>query len=73
MTYSIPTLLEGKYYRSDSRGLEGIIQYASKRDDLWRSLGENEEGYTVQVRPTYFAGSPLVEDFYATVFVKVGE
>lgn len=69
--YSIEDLLIGKYYRSNSRGLEGIIKYAEKRDNVW--AGSGREAYLVTVRPEYFAGSPVLDDFYATVTVQVEE
>jgi hypothetical protein len=71
-TYSIETLLEGKYYRSVNRkGLDGIIQDAEKRSDVW--YGENCEAYVVRVRPTYDGKGIFRNDFYATIAVKVGE
>jgi len=70
-TYSIESLLEGTYYRSRSRkGLDGIIQYAEKRSDVWY---DNAEAYVVKVRPTYDGKGIFRNDFYATVVVKVGE
>jgi hypothetical protein len=70
--YDIPTLLEGKYYRSLGRHIDGIIQYAEKRDGIY--YGENYEAYLVTVRPTYKGFPDLPKpDFYATVAVKVGE
>jgi hypothetical protein len=70
-TYSIETLLEGKYYRSYNRkGLDGIIQYAEKRSDVWY---ENAEAYLVKVRPTYDGKGIFRNDFYATIAVKTGE
>ena len=72
LTYSIDSLLEGKYYRSNSRrGLDGIIQHAEKRDGVW--YGENTEAYLVRVRPTYKGDGIFRNDFYATIAVKVGE
>jgi hypothetical protein len=68
LKYNIETLLEGKYYRSRSRNLEGIIQHAEKREGIW--YGENLEAYVVQVRPTY-NGKILEKDFWATVCVSV--
>jgi hypothetical protein len=69
--YSIETLLEGKFYRSNSRrGLEGIIQDAEKRSDVYY---DNAEGYLVRVRPTYDGKGIFRNDFYATIAVKVGE
>jgi hypothetical protein len=68
--YNISTLLEGKFYRSRSRNLEGIIQYAEKRDGVYF---DNAEAYLITVRPTYEMGKLFRGDFYATVAVKVGE
>jgi hypothetical protein len=71
-TYSVETLLEGKYYRSNSRyNLDGIIQEAEKRGGVW--YGENMEAYLVRVRPTYMGEGFPKPDFYATIAVKVGE
>jgi hypothetical protein len=70
-TYSIETLLEGKVYRSLSRKIEGIIQDAEKRSEVW--YGENFEAYLVRVRPTYDGKGIFRNDFYATIAVKVGE
>ena len=70
-TYSIETLLEGKYYRSHNRtGLDGIIQDAEKRSDVYY---DNAEAYLVRVRPTYNGEGIFRNDFYATIAVKVGE
>ena len=69
--YNIPTLLEGKYYRSvNRRGLDGIIQYAEKRSDVWY---DGAEAYLIKVRPTYDGKGIFRNDFYATVAVKVGD
>lgn len=68
LKYNIETLLEGKYYHSRSRRLEGIIQYAEKREGIW--YGEGLEAYVIQVRPTYSSESPLSKDFWATVCVS---
>ena len=69
--YNIPTLLEGKYYRSVSRrGLDGIIQEAEKRDNVYF---DNAEAYLVRVRPTYDGKGIFRNDFYATIAVQVGE
>jgi len=69
--YSIENLLEGKYYRSVNRkGLDGIIQYAEKREGLYY---DNAEAYLVKVRPTYDGKGIFRNDFYATVVVKVGD
>ena len=73
--YSIETLLEGKLYRSNSRKIEGIIQDAEKRSDVYY---ENAEAYLVRVRPQFSSTSGLTsfsygKDFYATIAVKVGE
>jgi len=69
LKYNISSLLEGKFYHSRSRNLEGIIQYAKKREGIW--YGEGLEAYVVQVRPTYASGSFLKPDFWATVCVSV--
>jgi hypothetical protein len=70
--YNISDLLEGKYYRSNSRrGLDGIIQYAEKRSEVW--YGNDCEAYLVKVRPTYKGDGVFRNDFYATIAVKVGE
>jgi hypothetical protein len=69
--YNIETLLEGKYYRSNKRrGLDGIIQDAEKRSDVYY---DNAEAYLVRVRPTYDGKGIFRNDFYATIAVKVGE
>jgi hypothetical protein len=73
--YSIETLLEGKFYRSNSRRIEGIIQDAEKRSDVYY---DNAEAYLVRVRPQFSSTSGLTsfsygKDFYATIAVKVGE
>ena len=76
-TYNIETLLEGKFYRSNSRrGLEGIIQEAEIANELW--YGENLTAFRVRVRPQFSSTSGLTsftygKDFWATVAVKVGE
>ena len=71
--YSIVDLLEGKYYRSLSRHIDGLITYAEKREGVW--YGEGYEAYLVTVRPQFQLGkvSTYGKDFYATVAVKVGE
>lgn len=63
---NIETLLEGKYYRSNSRGIDWIIQEANHAPELWY---ENAEAYKVRVRPTY-NGVTLEKDFWATVCVS---
>ena len=68
----ISEALEGKYYRSRSRvGLDGIIQYAEKRNDVW--TGDNEYAYAVKVRPTYDGKGIFRNDFWATVYVGIDE
>ena len=63
--------LEGKYYRSKSRHIEGIIQYAEKRDNV--STPEGVYAYAIQVRP-YWNGQGFPKpDFYSTLYVKVDE
>lgn len=69
--YNIADLLEGKYYRSLGRHIDGIIQYAEKRDGVW--YGENYEAYLVKVRPTYDGKGIFRNDFYATVAVRVSD
>lgn len=70
--YSIVDLLEGKYYRSHSRYIDGLITYAKKRENVY--YGEGFEAYLVTVRPTYKGFPDLPKpDFYATIAVKVGE
>jgi hypothetical protein len=67
--YNIPTLLEGKYYRSLSRHIDGIIQYAEKRENVW--YGQGFDAYLVKVRPTYKGDGIFRNDFYATVCVQM--
>ena len=70
--YSIVDLLEGKYYRSLSRHIDGLITYAEKREGVY--YGEGYEAYLVTVRPQYKGYPDLPKsDFMATVAVKVGE
>lgn len=69
--YSIETLLEGKYYRSLSRNIDGLIQYAEKRDGVW--YGENYQAYLVKVRPTYKGNGIFRNDFYATIAVELSD
>jgi hypothetical protein len=69
--YNIESLLEGKYYRSNSRkGLDGIIQYAEKREGIYY---DNADAYLVRVRPTYKGDGIFRNDFYATIAVSTGE
>ena len=70
-TYSIETLLEGKFYRSISRKIEGIIQEAEIANEIW--YGENFTAFRIRVRPTFEIGKMPQEDFWATIAVKVGE
>jgi len=49
--YTIEEALKGTYYRS--RTLEGTIEYAEKRDDVFYS---NAEAYLVTIRPNYGIG-----------------
>ena len=60
--YSVESILEGKAYRS--RTLEGIIQYAEKRSDVWY---DGADAYLVLVRPSAF--SPMIKDVYRTIAV----
>ena len=69
--YSIETLLEGKYYRSLSRNIDGLIQYAEKRDGVW--YGDNYQAYLVKVRPTYKGNGIFRNDFYATIAVELSD
>lgn len=71
--YSIVDLLEGKYYRSLSRHIDGLITYAKKRDEVF--YGNDFEAYLIKVRPHYDMNNPKTwgKDFYATIAVKVGE
>jgi hypothetical protein len=51
--------------------LSGIIKSAEKRDNVFTN--HDEYAYAVQVRP-YWNGTGLPKpDFYATVYVSVGE
>ena len=71
LTYTIDNLLVGKYYRSKSRHLEGIIQDAESHD-AW--YGNEYQAYRVRVRPQH--GDSIKswgKDFYAVVAVKTGE
>lgn len=71
--YAIADLLEGKYYRSLSRHIDGLITYAQKRENVY--YGEGFEAYLVTVRPQYDMNNPKTwgKDFKATVAVKVGD
>jgi hypothetical protein len=60
--YNIESLLIGKAYRS--RSLEGIIQDAEKRSDIYYA---DAEAYLVRVRPTNG-----LKDAYRIVAVSVG-
>ena len=66
LTYTIDNLLVGKYYRSRQRHDEGTILHAEKREGVW--YGEGFEAYAIQVSPTRG-----INDFWATVAVKIGE
>lgn len=68
---NIVELLDGKYYRSNSRNLEGLITWAEPRPSIW--YGENCQAYLIKVRPQYVVGSLPQKDFYATIAVQVGE
>jgi len=67
----ISEALEGKYYRSYSRGLEGVIQYAERREicDKHYDNDSTSYAYTIQVRPTFHAGQPYAGDFYSTLWI----
>jgi hypothetical protein len=69
--YSIPDLLDGKFYRSESRNISGMITWAEPRPSIW--YGENYSAYLIKVRPPYYKGDLPQKDFYATIAVKVGE
>jgi len=62
----ISEALEGKFVKS-SQG-EGIIQYADKRNDIYR-MPENCFAYAVKVRP-YWNGTGFPKsDFWTTIYV----
>ena len=63
--YSIETLLVGTSHYSNSRRIEGIIQYAEKREGLY--YGEGLEAYAIQVRPNHRG------DFWSTICVRVSD
>ena len=71
----ISTTLQGKFYRSTSRNLEGIIQFAERRavSDKHNSDGTTGYAYSVQVRPGYIAEGFPKPDFYSTVYVYVDQ
>ena len=58
--YPIEALLIGKAYRS--RSIQGIIEDAEPRSDVWY---ENAEAYLVRVRPTHGG-----RDEYRTLAVR---
>jgi hypothetical protein len=70
-SYSIVDLLEGHYYRSLGRSIDGLITWAEPRPEVW--YGSDFEAYTIKVRPQYDMNNPKTwgKDFYATVAVKV--
>ena len=65
----ISEALEGKYYRSLSRHIDGIIQYAEKRDNVYTE--EGVYAYTCKVRPQWNGQGFPKPDFYTTVYVGV--
>jgi hypothetical protein len=69
----ISTALEGKYYRSNSRNIGGLIQFAERRpvSDKHNSDGTTGYAYAVQVRPTFKGEGYPKPDFYSTVYVYV--
>lgn len=71
----ISTTLEGKYYRSNSRNIDGVIQFAERRavSDRHNSDGTTGYAYSVQVRPTYKGEGYPKPDFYSTVYVYVDQ
>jgi len=72
LIYTPSSLLEGKYYRSRSRHVEGIIQEATIQPQIW--YGENTTAYRVRVR-TQHGDNPKSwgKDFYAVVAVRIEE
>lgn len=68
----ISEALQGKLYRSNSVGHKtGIIQYATKRNDVYTK--DNVYAYAIQVRPIYDIYIGSRPDFYATIYVGVDE
>ena len=68
-SYSIVDLLVDTYYAPTSlsrRFNGGIINYASKRDDVW--VGEGYECFKIRYRPT-----GRLNDEWATVAVRVAD
>lgn len=63
--------LQGKYYRSKSRHIDGIIQYAERRDNV--ATPENVYAYVIQVRPQWNGEGYPKPDFYSTLYVKVDD
>jgi hypothetical protein len=69
LIFTPSALLEGQRYRSTTRkGHEGVIQYAEIANDIW--YGENTTAYRVRVRPDFFKGELMREDFWATVAIR---
>jgi hypothetical protein len=60
--YNVESLLIGKAYRS--RSVEGIIQDAEKRSDIYYA---DADAYRVRIRPTHG-----FKDTYRIVAVSVG-
>jgi hypothetical protein len=68
----ISEALQGKFYRSSSVAHKnGIIKYATKRNDVYTK--DNVYAYAIQVRPIYDPVDGLKSDFYATIYVGVDE
>lgn len=68
----ISEALQGKFYRSNSVAHKnGIIQYATKRNDVYTK--DNVYAYAIQVRPIYDKDTAYRSDFYATIYVGVDE
>ncbi len=62
--YSIENLLVGAFYRSSNRyPLEGFINYAEKRGEIW--VGSDADAYSVRFR---VEGS--IKEHWATVSVS---
>ena len=65
----ISEALEGKRYYSLSRHLDGIIQTADRRHDVYTD--ENVFAYACRVRPHWNGKGYPKPDFYSTVYVRV--
>ena len=67
----ISEALEGKFYRSHSRNISGIIQYAERRSvcDVHYDNDSTSYAYTILVRPTYTGEGYPQPDFYSTLWI----